>query len=299
MAPVLPLELVDLILSNFRILAPLASIDTVNPPDQAAAKVLGRCALVCRAWVPPSRRLLFHRLTITRTTAHAFACLFPSARSRKSVAVVTFLPFVREIVLDGPIAEDRWLHTVFLAKLIEHLPTSLISTLSLRGLSTPWDEYACGLPSRDVLVNVTHLELCGKWKLAETIGFIASFSLLEDLTVESTGTLDAFSPELDSLPPPSTLRRATFRQHRCRPIFNWMQQRRPSGLEALHFTLPDQRIAEPFIVDALEYIAAQGPSLKSLGLLVLGEDRLWNLPCSDSDYRQLFPSSVLSRWSLT
>ncbi|KAJ7486771.1 hypothetical protein FB451DRAFT_1228008 [Mycena latifolia] len=279
--PPLPPELVDLIISSLHPIPLKRGNGDGNFLYGSAARVVGKFALVCRAWVPSSRRVLFYRVHIRSITAYPFAKLFYRAQR------LTFLPFIRELVFGGGIAENRWMHTVF-PRIAKHLPSS-IHTLVL----AVSDKLVHGLPCPP-LRSTTCLEIVTQFTsiaIAEVIACLASFPALEEAKI---WLADSTSSGSDMRLPPTTLGVAESLRSldlRCsagiEPLLAWIQTTGPAiSTLALSFTRHPE--THKSIKCALQYIDSLGPSLTSLSLVV--DD-----PFSIHDFYPEFPKGFLMR----
>ncbi|KAJ7625998.1 hypothetical protein FB45DRAFT_1005236, partial [Roridomyces roridus] len=77
-------ELIDLILSHLHPLSTTPS-KSDNVLDKEAAHSVGKCALLCKAWLPRSRRILFYRLSVRKWAAHGLAKQSAISASESSV----------------------------------------------------------------------------------------------------------------------------------------------------------------------------------------------------------------------
>ncbi|KAJ7486740.1 hypothetical protein FB451DRAFT_1391630 [Mycena latifolia] len=240
--PPLPAELVDLIMSSLHPIPLKHGNGDGNFLDRYTATVAGRLALVCRAWVPSSRRALFNRVHIKHSTAYTFAKLF------YRVLRLTFLPFIREL-------------EVF-RKIAKHLPSSIPYPRAL--------ELAC--PS---LRAITRLEIVIQYSslaFAEVVVFLVSFPALEEVKI----WLRDSSPWGDNdmrLPPtppavPESLRSLDIRYGpNIEPLLAWIETSGPPiSTLTLSFTRHLQT-HEPTKY-ALQYIQNLGSSLTSLTIAI-------------------------------
>ncbi|KAK7042156.1 hypothetical protein R3P38DRAFT_2510944 [Favolaschia claudopus] len=246
-----------------------------NSLDRETAVTLGRCGLVCRAWVAPSRRLLFFRVYVSLHTAYTFAQFF------KKLNLVTFLPFIRELVFDRDIVEHRWMTTV-LPKLIPHLPDQVYSLeYRLRRRRTP----ETPLP-RPKLSGITHLVISDIYEpaLADIITCIANFPALSYLKLWVYNWGDTSLPIVPA--PPTNLRSLDLNFCHLQLFLAWLQ---PHGLRisSLLLFFPDSTFArEPPELDGpLSFIQSLGVSLTSL---TLGFEETW-----DGDVNKLADPSFL------
>ncbi|KAJ7486760.1 hypothetical protein FB451DRAFT_1227986 [Mycena latifolia] len=256
----LPAELVDLIISSLYPIPLKHGNGSRNFLNRSTAVIVGKCALVCRDWVPSSRRILFYRVHIKHYTAYTFAKLFYRAQR------LTFLPFIRELEFRNGIAEDRWMHTIF-PRIAKHLPSS-IRTLALSVSRYPVQD----LP-RPPLRAITRLEIVETHYsfvgLAEIVLCLASFPALEEAKIWLADNY-IWGSNVVRLPPttlgvPEGLRSLDLRYRSgIEPFLEWIHTTGPalSTLD-LSFAL---RQTQPSIKYATEYIKSLGPSLTSLSL---------------------------------
>jgi uncharacterized protein (DUF1810 family) len=253
--PALAAELVDSIISFLHPI-PLQRVHGIqNYLDKPAATHVAKCALVCRDWVPSSRRVLFYRVHVRQNTAYGFAKLFNRPQR------LTFPSFIRELELRDGIAEHRWMKTVF-PKIAKHLPSSIHTVLlTARYGSSPLQSLA--IPS---LRGITQFGLVGQWKLklADTLECIASFPALEGLKLWLAHDWeDRTLPE--PIPRPAdTLMSLNFRILCPEPLFEWIQESSVI-ISELHLYFPFAMQRAP-IESTSQYIRSLGPSLTSLAL---------------------------------
>ncbi|KAJ7184691.1 hypothetical protein C8R46DRAFT_1064815 [Mycena filopes] len=257
--PHLAAELVDSIISFLHPHSLEHGLGSANFLDKSTAKAVAKCALVCRAWVPSSRRVLFYRMQIRKVTAHGLAKLF------KRPQRLTFPPFVRELEFTGAIAEDRWMSTVF-PRIAKHLLPTIHTVVLMK-------QWSGGQPTPSfhplALSAITHFELVGAWslKLSDTIRVIAAFSSLQTLKVWlDTNWVDVTLPE-DTPPPPEPLRALHLRGNAMEALFSWIQ-RKPGGslpveILDLYFSFDT---SENRIRSGVQYIHSLGQALQSLAL---------------------------------
>ncbi|KAJ7486781.1 hypothetical protein FB451DRAFT_1228026 [Mycena latifolia] len=277
--PPLPPELVDLIISSLHPIPLKRGNGDGNFLDGSAARVVGKFALICRAWVPSSRRVLFYRVHIRNATAYKFAKLFYRAQR------LTFLPFIRELVFVHGIAEHRWMNTVF-PRIAKHLPSSIHTlVLAVR------HKLVHGLPCPP-LRSTTCLEIVTQFTsiaTAEVVACLASFPALEEAKIwlaDSSGN--------DMRLPPTTLGVAESLRSldlKCsagiEPLLTWIQTTGPAiSTLALSFTRRPE--AHKSIKYSLQYIESLGPSLTSLSIAV---DDFF----STDDFYPEFPRGFLTR----
>ncbi|KAJ7684237.1 hypothetical protein DFH06DRAFT_1312679 [Mycena polygramma] len=213
--PALAAELIDLIISSLHSAALSRGQGAKNYLDKSQARQIAKCALVCRAWVPASRRILFYRVHVQTLTAHGFAKLF------KKPERLTFLAYIRELEIKSSLSNHTWMRNVF-PKIAKHLPFS-VHTVALSG-HTPYGmkpPFICA-----PLSGVTHFELVGTWKLkfADAVGCISGFPALEGLKIWLQEDWEDSAPPKPRLPPAETLRMLNVRVHDAEPLCEWMQE---------------------------------------------------------------------------
>ncbi|KAF7321088.1 BHLH domain-containing protein [Mycena chlorophos] len=275
MAPSLPIEVVELMLSNLR-LEPETSYapnwEEIKQSNKANIAALGQCALVCRLWAVPSRGILFRTLTISEKQAYAFQRLFPSTRSRtRRPTDATFPPYVRELRLSLNVGGKRWMQSTFQKSLNQHFrDTVKVLRLEGHGAGANFGQTKAENSLGFTFSGLVRLEIVGAWSFARADVFrlIGSLDKLEDLVLSLDNELvgDASGSTTNAVPPP-TLRRVAFSKIASYPIFEWVKAFRPDGLEALQLYLPNQQhISREFLLSGFAYIAQLGSSLESLGL---------------------------------
>ncbi|KAJ7625978.1 hypothetical protein FB45DRAFT_1060556 [Roridomyces roridus] len=249
--PSLAAELLDLILS-YLCPYPLAPGLDSNCLDKETARNLATCALVCKAWLPGSRRILFYRLCIRKVTVHTFATFFkkrnPGPKER-----LTYLSHVRELEFRDASAEDPWVFTVFTKKIAQYLPAPC--ALVLRYNFPPSGEL---MPKLD-LTALTHLKVLSRDcapDIGATIRLIAGCPKLEALALRNDRDRSRDLTEaLTALKPAATLRHLDLKDQNLAPFLQWMQgpgpQSRSSGSTASSL---------------LEYVGNLAPTLRRLEL---------------------------------
>jgi hypothetical protein len=262
--PAIPIELVDIIVS---FLPPIPFICKKNDLDKIAAAHVGKCGLVCRAWVPSSRRVLFYRINVRLVTAYRFAKLFQRPQC------ITFLPFIRELEFRDSIAQHSWMATV-LPKIVKHLPSS-IRSLVFEGR---WVGFAVGALVPPSLGGITHFELVGPWevRLSDALKCIASFPMLEELKVWLSHSLDGAALPNPGVQPPETLRSLNLKGLATEPLLVWIQESRVI-ISELHLSFPTSATSHAFMQAITRYIGGLGPSLASLSL-IFGTRSTHNVP---------------------
>ncbi|KAJ6498456.1 hypothetical protein C8R47DRAFT_1193909 [Mycena vitilis] len=213
--PALAAELVDLIISSLHSAALGRGQGAKNYLDKSEARQIAKCALVCRAWVPASRRILFYRVHVHTTIAHGFSKLF------KKPERLTFLAYIRELEIKSGLSNHTWMRNVF-PKIAIHLPSS-VHVFALSG-HTPYGmkpPFVCA-----PLGGVTHFELVGTWKLrfADTARCITGFSVLEELRIWLREDWEDRASPKPSLAPAETLRMLNVRVLDAEPLCEWMQE---------------------------------------------------------------------------
>ncbi|KAK6996000.1 hypothetical protein R3P38DRAFT_3073916 [Favolaschia claudopus] len=257
MLPKLPAELVDLILSFLHPTVLVLGAENQNLIDRATAVTLGRCGLVCRAWLPSSRRPLFFRVQIVLNNAHRFAQLL------KQPHLCTFLPFIRELVFGEGIAEHQYWMSTVLPRLIPHF-SDTIHVLEYR-------MYAIGSPKLSLpcprLGSITHLVIynCHETTVADTVRCISGFPALLHLKLCGSGWHGTALPATAVVPPRLQSLDLDFR--RLEPFLTWIQSEQPP-ISDLKLTLPgDRGIFQREPLDSLpQFIQSLGSSLTSLTL---------------------------------
>ncbi|KAJ7741174.1 hypothetical protein DFH07DRAFT_59209 [Mycena maculata] len=252
--PRVPAELVDLIIS-FLHPHPLRCGNGIgNFLDKAVARNVGLCGLVCRAWAPSSRRVLFYRVHVRQYTAHAFAKLFRKPQH------LTFLPFIRELEFRNGIAENSWMNTV-LPKITKHLHPS---TLVLSAGSAHFDT----LP-RLHLRTITRLEIVNfPLDSTDAIEFIASFPALEGLKVWLENEWRSTELPQATLRPAESLRCLDLKSTEMGSFLGWFQGCR-AAISTLRLCHPSSMRTTPeSFRSTAEYIESLGPSLTSLTIKV-------------------------------
>ncbi|KAJ7662235.1 hypothetical protein DFH06DRAFT_1191871, partial [Mycena polygramma] len=225
--------------------------------DRAAAVAVGRCALVCRAWVPSSRRVLFYRVHITQGAAHRFATLFRKPER------LTFVPFIRELVFTDSLFHHHWMKTV-LPKIVQHLSCPIY----LLGYENrmPWGSDQRLPDPSPKLRDITHLEIVEALQLnfSEVLNCIASFPALQALKLWVVNWDEIPHMESGAARPPDTLRTLDL---------NFTDLDAAISTLALFFPESDSNPqAQQEAGYALGYIATLGTSLTSLSL---GFDDTW------------------------
>ncbi|KAK7042154.1 hypothetical protein R3P38DRAFT_2888832 [Favolaschia claudopus] len=252
----IPAELVDLILSFVHPTVLVLGAENQNFIDRATAVTLGRCGLVCRAWLPSSRRPLFFRVQIVLKNAHRFAQLL------KKPHLSTFLPFMRELVFSEGLAEHHWMSTI-LPKLIPHFPDTIhVLEYRLRAIGNPKISLPCPR-----LGSITHLIIYNnnETTVADTVSCVSSFPALLHLKLCGSGWRGTALPATAVVPPRLQSLDLDFR--RLDPFLTWIQAEKPP-ISDLKLTLPgDRGIFPREPLDSLpQFIQSLGSSLTSLTL---------------------------------
>ncbi|KAJ7448379.1 hypothetical protein FB451DRAFT_1289156 [Mycena latifolia] len=276
--PALAAELVDLIISWLLPIPLQAGNDEENFLDKSTAADVGTCALVCRSWVPSSRRALFYRVHVARHTADAFAKLLSSP---------TFLPFIRELEFREEFAKTPWINTVF-PFIATHLSPSIRTVvLSLE------DKAPRPLPPCPVIHAITHLVIQHKYApiLTDIVACLASFPALEVLKLWLGNSTPSHAGNM-VLPRelPATLSSLRSFDIRYRPdmepLLTLIQQSCP--IEALALSFPRHPPSADSFRYLFQYIETLGPSLTSLSIAF--DDLAWHESLLPS-----FPRNFLSR----
>ncbi|KAJ7057943.1 hypothetical protein C8F01DRAFT_1148924 [Mycena amicta] len=278
--PALPVEVVEIILS-FLLPHPLELCNNnKNLLDKPTARTVANCGLVCRAWLTPSRRVLFYRTQITLAKAHRFEQLvLPSNRAAKgknaslsNLKALSILPFIRELELVTGLAENRWMHTVFEPRISAFL-TERVYSLVLHARGWADKDKTIPLPPTKGFTRLTRLELRGAWnvKLADVLQCIAAFPVLRELVVAPEQALQVHGTDDVGVlcVPPATLKKAAFIYMPSQPVFDWISRSGVSQqLEDLQFTFPERilSLSLQYACASLEFIARQGPALRTLGV---------------------------------
>ena len=177
--PILPPELCDTIIDHCS--------------DHRAA--LSACSLVSRLWLPRSRSLLFHAITLSARNAHALCALLASAHC-------TIAPFVQSCTIFPRVPSDE------LEALLCTVEQSILSRLQPSSITTICipPQWLHGSRSASLASNVTSLSVVGLlWydetttfsdKCRQILEFVGAFTLLERLEIgyETPGRVVPFSP---------------------------------------------------------------------------------------------------------
>ncbi|KAJ6540068.1 hypothetical protein DFH09DRAFT_1396711 [Mycena vulgaris] len=161
-------ELVDLIISFLHPIPFQSGNGAGNFLEKSTANDVANCGLVCREWVPSSRRVLFYRVHVRRLNAHTFAKLF------KKPQHLTFLPYIRELQFHrSEIVKNRWWTTI---------PLRIVKHLSGSGYSVPRLGHYPYMLACPQLPGITHLDIVADHStLAEILRCVTSFPELETL----------------------------------------------------------------------------------------------------------------------
>ncbi|KAJ6511680.1 hypothetical protein DFH09DRAFT_1198266 [Mycena vulgaris] len=261
MTPPFAAELVDLIISFLHPIPLQCGNADGNFLDKNVAAAVGRCALVCRGWVPSSRRILFYRVRVGLTTACAFA------KFVKRAGRCSFLPFIRELEFMDRLAEDRWMITV-LPKLAKLLPLAIHTViLSVAGDNSRPKDYA--LPQSPFRA-ITHLEILSRAvdqpKLVDIVKCVASLPRLEALRFWMGDWGDTTLPD-EVLRPAETLRSLDLRCHDTSPLLAWLRES-SVVISTLAVYIPSHPMCRESCqcLYAARYIEDLGQSLTSLSL---------------------------------
>ncbi|KAF7342177.1 hypothetical protein MVEN_01805500 [Mycena venus] len=258
-------ELVDLILSFVHSSPLKCGNGDENYLDKSTAVLMGRCGLVCRAWLPSSRRILFYRVQVLQSTAYGFAKLL------KKPDRLTFLPFIRELVLARDLVEHRWMVSVF-PKLVPHLPSTIhLLGYRVRRCRTPENPYTLPCPK---LPGITHLDISdiNEPTLIDVVHCVSSFPALQALRLWVYNWGEMALP-VSAPKPPDTLRSLDLNFGHIGLFLDWIHSSQlPITSLALFF--PDTSFADApgEIEDPSRYIEGLGASLTSLKL---GFEELW------------------------
>ncbi|KAJ7720088.1 hypothetical protein DFH07DRAFT_309430 [Mycena maculata] len=252
MAEVVP-ELVDLIFSFLHTLPLKYGSGEANFLVKSVASTLGKCALVCKAWVPSSRRILFYRVHVGQNNTDAFGELLGRPQ------LLTFLPFIREIEL----ADGDWTNTE-LPKILARLPPSIHTLMLILAPRMIMQSAPC-CPS---LSLVTRLEIVDRWGLAlsDVVQCIASFPTLVTLKLRSRGWSSTALPE-PTLDPPKTWRGLHLRTPDPNAFLSWMQ-RASVDISTLRIYVPPPTLYPASFQSVVQYIERLGPLLKALDLIL-------------------------------
>ncbi|KAJ6539983.1 hypothetical protein DFH09DRAFT_67497 [Mycena vulgaris] len=257
-------ELVDLIISFLHPIPLQSGNGDANFLDRSTATNVGKCGLVCREWVPSSRRVLFYRIHVRRRNAHTLAKLF------KKPQHLTFLPYIRELQfhLSG-IVKNRWWTTILL-RIAKHLSWSVNSVL----LSARSGDYPYMLPCPQ-LSGITHLDIvANRYTPAEIMRCVASFPSLETLKVTIwPWNRSAWVVPDEPLQLAKTLHSLDLKCCDVRPFLSWIQSTNVHVSTLKLYVRWDwgdsvEACAEAWVC-AVSYIQDCGSSLTSLSLTFL------------------------------
>ncbi|KAJ6539997.1 hypothetical protein DFH09DRAFT_1396614 [Mycena vulgaris] len=164
-------ELVDLFVSFLHSIPLQSGNGDENFLNRSTATDVANCGLVCREWVPSSRRILFYRVRVRQKNAHTFAKLF------KKPQHLTFLPYIRELQFHRLcIVKSRWWTTIVF-RIAKHLSWSVYSVL----FSAHSDHYPYMLPCPQ-LSGIIHLDIVAdRSTLAEILRCVTYSLKLETL----------------------------------------------------------------------------------------------------------------------
>ncbi|KAK7042155.1 hypothetical protein R3P38DRAFT_306835 [Favolaschia claudopus] len=265
MPPLFAAELVDLVLS-FLLPNPFRLPDgEENSIDRATAVTLGRCGLVCRAWVPHSRRLLFRHVRVILNKAHGFA------KFLRKPSRLTFLPYIRALEFDGSIVEHPWMATV-LPRLVPHLSATIRHLV----YNPP-----CQIPSTPIpclhLLGVTHLVVSDSNQptLADVVSCVSNFPVLSSFFLWVRGGWGNNSLPAETKPPPRSLQSLSLKLSDPRHFLAWIQTERLSISTLKIFINASDSDGGFLDFDAtFRFISNLGGSLTSL---TLGFDEAWNV----------------------
>ncbi|KAJ7509467.1 hypothetical protein B0H11DRAFT_1959743 [Mycena galericulata] len=254
MVPHIPPELVDSILSFLHLLPPKYGAGDANCLDDSRtvhlAATVGKCALVCRSWVPPSRRILFYRASIGQSNVDNFVELLSGPQ------LPSFLSSIRELELGN----GDWMNTPALLKVLESLTSIHTVSVVVAPRMIIKSPYRC--PS---LSAVTRLEIANRWGLclADTAEWIALFPVLEELKIRLRGWFKKTLP-YPALRPAETLHTLQIRTHAVEPFLSWIQA---SGVVISTLQIYLDTTSTDF-QSVVRYIQSLGTSLTVLDLIL-------------------------------
>ncbi|KAJ7453337.1 hypothetical protein B0H11DRAFT_2201051 [Mycena galericulata] len=259
--PAIAAELVDLIISFLHPVPLERGNSEENYLSHDAAANVGKCALVCRAWVPSSRRVLFYRVHVRQYTAHGFAKLFRRPQR------LTFLPFIRELEFRSGIPQDRWMKSV-LPRITKHLPPS-VNTVGLNfNIGSPPNSFP-----RINLSTIANLEILTGGRaltldLSAVVEFVASFPKLEGLNIWAWGWRSTELPDtVQALRPAETLCCLDLTGPDMGCFLGWLQGNRVA-VSTLRLSDTWNEMSTASFKSAVDYIRSRGSSLTSLALTI-------------------------------
>ncbi|KAJ7616350.1 hypothetical protein DFH06DRAFT_1483832 [Mycena polygramma] len=254
-----PAELVDLIVSFLHPVPLKRGNGNGNFLDRSTAVAVGRCALVCRAWVPSSRSVLFYRVHVYQSRAHRFATLF----RRPNLNRLTFVPFIRELSFPDCLFRNRWMVTV-LPKIVQHL-SGPIHSLRYRSRWVASPHYPLPCPK---LRHITHLDIFegGEMNFPEVFQCIASFSALQALKLWVRKWIEMPKSLPSTASPPDTLRALNLNFYGLDLFLSWIHTRRlPIHTLALFFPESGEK-AKADAAYVVKYTTTLRVSLASLSI---------------------------------
>ncbi|KAJ7616222.1 hypothetical protein DFH06DRAFT_1239430 [Mycena polygramma] len=222
----LPPELLDLVVSSFP-LVPAPSYLPRTSSMQGVAATIGNCGLVCRDWLPSSRRVLFRRIRITPLNSSQLVKLVEEPE------LATFLDFVREMEFvdtgSNMVLGDNWFPTVF-PQVMGIVPSpSIFRCLRLRTFrfySLVLRQIDQCPPLRDI--TTLRLFLDNGPRLTDLATTIAFFPALEALHLSlHNDWADRTIPDADCKLPP-TFHSLSLEWKYMAPFVAWMRNSRPS-----------------------------------------------------------------------
>ncbi|KAJ7453349.1 hypothetical protein B0H11DRAFT_2201060 [Mycena galericulata] len=265
--PAIAAELVDLIISFLHPVPLKRGNSDDNYLSHDAAANVGKCALVCRAWVPSSRRVLFYRIHVKRHTAHGFATLFRRPQR------LTFLPFIRELEFRSGIPLDRWMNSV-LPRITKHLPPS-VNTIGLN-FEFCWapNPFPRNSFPRINLSTITNLEILAAGAssltldLSSVVEFITSFPQLEGLRLWARRWHSTELPDtVQALRPAETLCCLDLNGPDMGCFLGWLHGNRVA-VSTLRLSDTWNEMSTASFKSAVDYIRSRGSSLTSLALTI-------------------------------
>ncbi|KAJ7274078.1 hypothetical protein C8J57DRAFT_1314554 [Mycena rebaudengoi] len=234
-----------------------------SPLPQVIVATLGRIGLVCRDWLPSSRRLIFHTLRITKPNAYRFALLFRRPER------LTFLPFIRRLIFTQGIADNRWMTTV-LPKILPHLHSVLGLTLCATDGCRPAPRlYSPAISSITSLTlsDPSYMRGCNLERqigLSEIVACVSSFPVPEQLRLRLNTNWGTDTIPIGDHNLPSSLKVLDVNLHSVEPFFSWIvANAAATAISTLAITFPSFGKKESDYVSS-QLIASLGASLTSL-----------------------------------
>ncbi|KAJ7436519.1 hypothetical protein B0H11DRAFT_2364650 [Mycena galericulata] len=259
--PAIAAELVDLIISFLHPVPLKRGNSEVNYLSHDAAAHVGKCALVCRAWVPSSRRVLFYRVHVRQSNAHGFAQLFRRPQR------LTFLSFIRELEFRSGIPQNRWMNSV-LPRITKHLPPS-ISTVVLN-FNHGWAPNPFPHINLSTITNLEILDTGGALALdlSAVVVFVASFPQLEGLRLRTRGWRSTeLSDTVQALRPAETLCCLDLTGPDIVSFLGWLRGNH-AAVSTLRISDNWMEMSPASFKSAVDYVRSRGSSLTSLDLTV-------------------------------